>query len=51
MFVIYDEVECTVKLIDDLFFDVIFEVKVITSLEAPVIIDFFILYSSILSAS
>ena len=51
MFVEYDENENTVKLIDDLFFDVIFEVKVWTSAEVNVIINFFMLYSSIISVS
>lgn len=51
MFVEYDENENTVKLIDDLFFDVIFEVKVWTSAEVNVIINFCMLYSSIISAS
>lgn len=47
MFIVHDEIERTVKLIDDFLFEVVFEVKVMENADADVVINFFMLYSSI----
>ena len=48
MLVVYDELESTVSLIDEFFFDVIYEVRVMEKADVEVMVNFFILYSSII---
>lgn len=47
MYVIYDEVNKNVKLIENDFDEVIFDVSFSDALDAGVMIDFFLLYSKI----
>ena len=49
MYVIYDETEGTVKLIEEMFNEDIFEVFVNDDLDVSVMIDFLLLYANIIS--
>lgn len=51
LYVIHDEVEGNIKLIEEMFDEVIFEVSVYADCEVNVMIDFFLLYASIVSLS
>ncbi|MBO0456270.1 hypothetical protein JZO77_05900 [Enterococcus hulanensis] len=49
MYVIYDENDGTVKLIEEMFNEVIFEVFVNDELDVWIMIDFLLLYANIIS--
>lgn len=49
MYVIHDEVEGSIKLIEEMFDEVIFEVTVYAECEVSVMIDFLLLYANIIS--
>lgn len=49
MYVIYDETEGTVKLIEEMFNEDIFEVFVNDELDVWIMIDFLLLYANIIS--
>lgn len=51
MFVIHDELEGNIKLIEEMFDEVIFDVTVYADCEVNVMIDFLLLYASIVSLS
>lgn len=51
MYVIYDENEGTVKLIEEMFNEVIFEVSFSDDLDVSVMIDFLLLYAKIVLLS
>lgn len=49
MYVIYDETNGYIMLVDVMFNEVIFEVTVCAECEVPVMIDFLLLYANIIS--
>lgn len=51
MVIEHDEISCTLRLIDDFFNEVVFEVKVSNHLELGIMLDFLLLYVRIIELS